>query len=161
MRFALKREPQKNWPNRPESYTIDIMVNPTQKGTEMLFVVTRKTSPGLYENIFNSYKALRSKNAWSLLFSDDLVIFSHFKVSRADPGAEFPRVAIVGGSLTGVSKQQPLLSCYPENVGTNPIRGRSRLLVMGFWPCVFLKFSTIFYNVIKKHRFSSGMITAT
>ena len=36
-------------------------VNPTEKGTEKL-MLKRKTSPGLYEDILNSYKALSSKN---------------------------------------------------------------------------------------------------
>ena len=59
-----------------------------------------------------------------LLFSDDLGIFPHFKVRRVDSGIGFPREAVAAVSLTDVSKQQPLLSCYPEkNVGTNPIRG--------------------------------------
>ena len=63
----------------------------------MFIVVVRKTCPGLYENILNSCKALSSKNEWSLLFSDDLVIFSHFKVSRVDRGAEFSLAAIARG----------------------------------------------------------------
>ena len=39
--LVLKEESLKNWPNRPESYTNDIKVNPTQKGTDisiLLFV---------------------------------------------------------------------------------------------------------------------------
>ena len=74
----LKQESRKNWPNRPESYTNDIKVNHTQKETD---VFIRKSFPGLYENIINSYTALSSKNEWSLFFSYDLVILSHFKVS--------------------------------------------------------------------------------
>ena len=42
--------------------------------------------------ILNSCKAL---SEWSLFFSDDLVMFSHFKVSSIDPelrpGSEFPK----------------------------------------------------------------------
>ena len=87
----------------------------------MFTVLIRKTCPGLYR-IF-SYEALSSKNEWWLLFSDDLVIFSHFKFSRVNPGAEFVPSAVAAKNLTGVSKQQPLLSCYPKNVETNPIRG--------------------------------------
>ena len=104
-------------------YTNDRTVNPTQKGTEMFMILIRTTFPGLYQNILNFYKALSSKNEWLLLFFDDLVIFSNFKVSRVDPANEFPCTAVPAGSLTGVSKQQLLVSCYPENVGTNPIRG--------------------------------------
>ena len=63
----------------------------------MFIVLIRKTCPRLYKNILNSYKSLSSKNEWSLLFFDDLVIFSHFKVSRVDPGFEFPRAAVVEG----------------------------------------------------------------
>ena len=55
-------------------------VNPTEKGTEK-FDAEKKNLPRLYENILNSYKALSSKNEWSLFFSDQLIIFSHFKVS--------------------------------------------------------------------------------
>ena len=54
------------------------------------------------------------------VFFDDLVIFSHFKVSGVDPGAEFPRAAVAAGNLTGVSKQQPLISCYPEKRRSQP-----------------------------------------
>ena len=65
----------------------NITVNRTQKGIEMFIVLIRNTCPGPYENILNSYKSLSSKNEeWSLLFSNDLVIFTHFKVSPADPG---------------------------------------------------------------------------
>ena len=72
----------------------------------MFIVLIRKTCPGLYDNILNSYKAVSSKIEWSLLFFDDLVIFSHFKVSRVDPGAESPRATVSAGNLTtGVSKQ--------------------------------------------------------
>ena len=53
--LVLKRESQKNWPNRPESYMNNITVNPTQKGTEMFIALIRKTCPGLYENLLNSY----------------------------------------------------------------------------------------------------------
>ena len=79
----------------------------------MFIVAIRKICLVLHENILNSYKALSSKNEWSLLFSDDLVIFSHFKVSRVDPDhdAEFPRAAVAAENLTGVPTQQPLLSC--------------------------------------------------
>ena len=93
-------------------------VNPTEKGTEKFMMLKRKTCPGLYEDILNSYRALSSKNEWSLIFSDQLIIFSHFKVSCIDPelrlGAEFSHAAVTAGNLTSVSKQQPLLSCYPE-----------------------------------------------
>ena len=70
----------------------------------MFIVLIRKACSGLDENILNSYKALSSKNEWSLLFFDDLVIFSHFKVSRVDSGAELPRTAVAAGNLTGVAK---------------------------------------------------------
>ena len=86
-------------------------VNPTEKGTEKFMMLKRKTCPGLDEDILNSYKALSSKNEWSLFFSDQLIIFSHFKVRL---GAEFSHAAVTTGNLTSVSKQQPLLSCYPE-----------------------------------------------
>ena len=109
-----------SWPKRPESYTNDRTVNPTQKGTEMFIVLIRKTCPGLNENILNSYKALSSKNEWLLLFSDDLVIFSHFKVSGVDPGAEFLCTTVAAGNLTRVPKQQPLLSCYPAKRRNQP-----------------------------------------
>ena len=93
-------------------------VNPTEKGTEKFIMLKRKTCPGLYEDILNSYKSLSSKNEWSLFFSDQLIIFSYFKVNCLDPelrlGAEFCHAAVTMGNLTSVSKQQPLLSCYPE-----------------------------------------------
>ena len=62
LRFCIqsRQESRKNWPDRPESYTNDIKVNPTQKSTEMFIMLIRKTCPGLYENILNSYKALRT-----------------------------------------------------------------------------------------------------
>ena len=53
-------------------YKGDMKVNSTEKGTEKLMMLKRKTCPGLYENILNSYKALSSKNEWSLFFSDQL-----------------------------------------------------------------------------------------
>ena len=56
-------------------------VNPTEGGTEKFMMLKKKTCPGLYEEIPNSYKALTSKNEWSLFFSNQLIIFSHFKVS--------------------------------------------------------------------------------
>ena len=37
-------------------------VNPAEKGTEKFIMLKRKTCPGLYEDILNSYKALSSKN---------------------------------------------------------------------------------------------------
>ena len=40
--LALKQESGKNCPNRPESYTGDMKVNPTQKGTEMFIMLKRK-----------------------------------------------------------------------------------------------------------------------
>ena len=43
--FVLKQESQTNWPNRPESYTNDVKVNPTQKGTEKFIMLTRKICP--------------------------------------------------------------------------------------------------------------------
>ena len=93
-------------------------VNPTEKDTEKFMMLKRKTCPGLYEDILNSYKALSSKNEWSLFFCDQLIIFSHFKVSWIGPelrlGAEFSHEAVTTGNLTSVSKQQSLLSCYPE-----------------------------------------------
>ena len=93
-------------------------VNPTEKGTEKFMMLKRKTCPGLHEDILNSYKAVSSKNEWSLFFSDQLIIFSHFKVSLIDPelrrGAEFSHAAVTAGNLTSVSKQQLLLSYYPE-----------------------------------------------
>ena len=99
-------------------------VNPTEKGTEKFMMLKRKTCPGLYEDILNSYKALGSKNEWSLFFSDQLIIFSNFKVSWIDPelrlGAEFSHAAVTTGNLTSVSKQQPLLSCYPEKRRSRP-----------------------------------------
>ena len=76
--FSLKTRIPENWPNCPESY---IRVTPTQKRIEMFMMLKRKTCPGLYEDILNSYKALSSTNEWSLFFSDPLIIFSHFKVS--------------------------------------------------------------------------------
>ena len=82
----------------------DITVNHTQKGIEMFIVLIRNTCLGPYENILNSYKSLSSKNEWSLLFSDDLVILTHFKVSPADPGIKFPRTAVAAGNLIDVSK---------------------------------------------------------
>ena len=102
--FSLKMTIPKELAYSPESYTNDITVNLSQKGTKMFIAVIRKTCPGLYENILNSYKALSFKNEWSLLFSDDLVIFSHFNVSRVDPGAEFPRGAVAGGGGGGGRK---------------------------------------------------------
>ena len=89
-------------------------VNPTEKGTEKFMVLKRKTCPGLYEDILNSYKTLSSKNEWSLFFSDQLIMFSHFKVSWIDPelrlGAEFSYATVTTGNLTSVSKQPPLLT---------------------------------------------------
>ena len=90
------------WPNRPESYTNDRTVNPAQKGTEVFIVLIRKNFPGLYENILNSYNGLSSKNECPLLFFDDSVIFSHFKVSRVDPSPEFP----FRGSSSGESHRR-------------------------------------------------------
>ena len=142
-----------SWPNRPGSYTNDRTVNPTQNGTEMFIVPIRKTCPGLYENILNSYKALSSKHEWSLLFFDDLVIFSHFKVSRVDPGAEFPLTALSAGNLTGVSKQQPLLSCYPEKRRNQPHKGRSRLL--NSYGLLILPIGSNFFKRCGKRHFSS------
>ena len=52
----------------------DIKVNPTQKGTKVFMMLITKTCPGLYQNMLNYYKALSSKNQWSLFFFDDLVI---------------------------------------------------------------------------------------
>ena len=83
-------------------------------------VLVRKMCTGLYENIVISYKALSSKNEWTLLFFDELVIFFHFEVSRVDPGAEFPPAAVAAGNVTGVSQQQLLLSCYPEKRRNQP-----------------------------------------
>ena len=77
----LKQESWKNWPNCPEFYTNSIKVNSTQNGTEMFLMLIRKTCPKLDENILNSYKALSSKNEWSLFFFKDLVIFSYFNVN--------------------------------------------------------------------------------
>ena len=45
-------------------------VIPTEKGTEKFMMLKRKTCQGLYEDILNSYKALSSKNEWSLFFCD-------------------------------------------------------------------------------------------
>ena len=132
LRLVLKRESQKSWPNCPESYTNDGTVSPTQKDIEMFIVLIRKTCSGLYENILNFYKGLSSMNEWSLLFFDELVIFFHFKVGRVDRGTEFPRAAVAAGNLTGVSKQQALLSCYSEKRRNQPQQGTSRLLIMGF-----------------------------
>ena len=90
----------------------------------MLIMQIRKSCPLNYENISNSHKAPSSKNEWSLLFSDDLVSFSHFKVSSVNPelrlGAEFPCTTVAAGNLTGVSKQQPSLGCYPEKRKNQP-----------------------------------------
>ena len=63
-RLVLKQESRKNLPNRPESYMNGINVNLTQKGTELFYDANKK----------NLSRALRSKNEWSLFFSDDLVI---------------------------------------------------------------------------------------
>ena len=74
---------------------------------------------------------------WSLFFSNDLVIFSHFNVTCVDPelrpGAEFPHPTVTAGNLMSVSRQQPLFSCCPEKRRNQPHEGRSRLLFMGFW----------------------------
>ena len=40
----------------------------------MFMTLKRKTCPGLYEDILNSYKALGSKNEWSLFSSDQYAI---------------------------------------------------------------------------------------
>ena len=47
-------------------------VNPTEKGTEMFMTIKRRTFPGLYKDILNSYEALNSKNECSLFFSDQV-----------------------------------------------------------------------------------------
>ena len=83
-------------------------------------MLIRKACPGLKENALNSYKALSSKNEWSLFFSDDLVISPTSKSAELTSSSEFPCTAVTAGNLTSVSRQ-PLLSCYPESEGTNPI----------------------------------------
>ena len=45
----------------------------------MFIMLIGKTCPRFYEIILNSYKDLRSKDEWLLLFSDDLVISSRLK----------------------------------------------------------------------------------
>ena len=45
--LVLKQESQKNLPNCPKSYTNDIKVSPTHKGTEMCIMLIRNTSHGI------------------------------------------------------------------------------------------------------------------
>ena len=74
---------------------------------------------------YSKILAPNSENDRSLFFSDDLVTFFHFTVSRVDLelglGAEFPHVAVATGNLTSVFRQQPLLSCHPGKCRT-PLR---------------------------------------
>ena len=151
--FSLKtRIPEKLVWSSGILYKGDIRVNSTQKGIEMFMMLKRKTCPGLYEDILNSCKALSSKNGgWSLFFSDQLIIFSHFKVSWVDPelrlGAEFFHVAVTAGNLTSVCKQQPLLSCYPEKRKSWPHYGRSRPPVI---------YGLLMDDIVKMRRNSCG-----
>ena len=50
----------------------------------------------------NSYEALSSKNEWPLSFTDDLVIFSHFKVSCV-----YPERAAILKNLTSETRAVP------------------------------------------------------
>ena len=59
--------------------------------------------------------------------SDQLIIFSHFKVSCIDPeltlSTEFSHEAVTTGNLKSISKQRHCLVAIPKNVGADPITG--------------------------------------
>ena len=102
-----------------------IKVNRTQKGTEMFIMLTRKTCPGLYENILNSHKALRTSGR---CFS--LMNLSFYPTTKS---AELTLSSDLALNFPGRQQQRRISQAYPsnsrclvaipKNVRTNPIKG--------------------------------------
>ena len=74
--FVLKQE------SRETGLIVQNLIQRRYKGIEMFMMLKRKTCPGLYEDILNSYKALSSKNEWPLFFSDQLIISATSKLAE-------------------------------------------------------------------------------